>query len=235
MTTPSGWHALWKKKGTQVPAASTKRLADLIRADGFDSGPGDHSIDSWQAFSGRVIDRMNLMKKESVLEVGCGSGAFLWPIVQLGNRVFGVDYSHSLIKIATQAIPSGGFVTAEAQSLPLPSNLFDVTLTHSMLQYLPDLDSAKKAVEEMFRVSTAIGKVAILDVNDASKEALYLEERRALIKDYDEKYKSYPHQFYQKEWFYDLGRSLGVSVNIEHWPNPDYANSKFRFHVFLNC
>ena len=89
------WHTLWNKKGVQARQQPSLGLADLIAADGFDSGPGDFTVDSWRRFVQRIITHVGLKKADQCLEVGCGSGAFLWPLEQLGCAITGVDYSHS--------------------------------------------------------------------------------------------------------------------------------------------
>ena len=50
----------------------------LIRANGFDSGVGEVDIDRYTHFVNYHSELINLKPGESVFEVGCGSGAFLY-------------------------------------------------------------------------------------------------------------------------------------------------------------
>ena len=62
-------------------------------------------------------------EKASVLELGCGSGAFLFPLNELVKAsYFGLDYSPSLINIAKIALPKAHLVATEAKSSVFDAN-----------------------------------------------------------------------------------------------------------------
>ena len=125
-------------------------------------------------------------------------------------------------------------MVAEAQKIPLSSSGYHFVYAHSVFHYFPDLAYAEKALREMVRVRMPGGKVAVLDVNDAAKESLYIAQRRATIAHFEEKYRLHPHLFYPKAWFVNLAEQLGIKVEIVDWHNLEYANSSFRYHVFFD-
>jgi ubiquinone/menaquinone biosynthesis C-methylase UbiE len=229
------WQTLWQSKGHAAP--ETPALLDLIRADGFDSGAGDHTEDSWLAFAAMVIDRLGIGPGKSVLEVGCGAGAFLLPAHQRGARVFGIDYSPSLLRLAAHAIAPARFAAASADRLPFAAPLFDAIISHSVFQYFPDLAYAETVLSGMARLLKNNGKIAVLDVNDAAKQADYRRIRQGSLSAaaYAAKYRDYPHLFFAKSWFEDIARRLGLRATLEDQAIEGYGNSQLRYNVFLEC
>ena len=78
-----------------------------------------------------IADELNITPKDSLLEVGCGGGTFLYPFYQQGNPVTGIDYSANLVKIALAAMPQATISVGEAIDLPRESH-FDVVLSGSV-------------------------------------------------------------------------------------------------------
>ena len=227
------WHALWRTKGLTAPP--NPALFDLIKADGFDSGAGDHTEASWLSFSSLIIERLDLDAESTVLEVGCGAGAFLLPAYLEGIRVFGIDYSPSLVRVAARAMPSGRFAVATANRLPFATPCFDAIICHSVFQYFPDLSYAEKVLTEMVRLLKRGGRIAVLDVNDTAKQSDYLRIRQGKLSaaEYTKKYRGYPHLFFAKKWFADLAHRLDLTSTIEDQDIEGYANSWLRYNVFL--
>jgi len=231
----NNWKSIWDTKGQSVLDATRPGLRDLVREDGFDSGAGDFSVESWRSFSSEVYQRTSVNQGTQLLEVGCGCGAFLYPADALGASVFGVDYSHKLLSAAGKALPGGTFMQAEACALPYADNLFDAVISHSVFQYFGSSDYARRSIIEMVRVcKQADGCIAVLDVNDADKEEDFIRIRSGGmgVDAYSEKYADYPHRFYSKTWFADLLHQQGFEVEIVDQAIDGYQNSDFRFNVF---
>ena len=229
------WHQVWERKGTDLDLGNDAGLIDLIRANGFDHGPGAHTLESWVAFCKLAQKRLRLDVNSRVLDVGCGCGAFTYTAYQSDCDITGVDYSFALLRNAVVAMPEGNFLQAGAGELPFRDDHFDVTVCHSVFQYFPSEQYARTAVEEMCRVSRNIGgRLAILDINDEEKERLFYKVRRREYggADYDKKYKDFPHRFYARAWFERLFSEFGYRVEIYDQDIAGYANSEFRFNVF---
>ena len=235
MTGTNRWKSVWQGKGADLQSVSQPGLEDLIRADGFDSGAGDHTPESWLAFSDEVYATLDLKADDCILEVGCGSGAFLLPAYQRGVRVSGVDYSQSLLDIAARAMPGGRFTRAEAAQLPLSSDNYDVALSHSVFQYFDSADYALQCVQEMLRVLAPVGaRLGVLDVNDAARQDEFYRLRQEQLgaEDYADRYQDLPHRFYEKQWFREILEAAGFRVEIADQAIAGYGNSAFRFNVF---
>jgi len=233
--TENHWRKIWQSKGNDLPASQTVALEELIRADGFDSGAGDHCIESWSLFARQVYDKLKLGPDDRVLEVGCGGGAFLYLAREFCHSITGIDYSDSLIALARRAMPNGHFFQAEAANLPFDDNTFDLVLSHSVFQYFPSEDYARRSLAEMQRVlDNKNSRLAILDINDVAREDIFYSVRQARLnrENYQAKYSGLPHRFYEKQWFQETLVDAGFNVEIADQAIAGYGNSAFRFNVF---
>jgi ubiquinone/menaquinone biosynthesis C-methylase UbiE len=228
------WKNIWERKGDV--ASNHIELKNLIAIDGFDTGAGEFSVNSWLSFVKEIQERLNIRETKRVLEVGCGAGAFLFPMSNSNIEIFGIDYSISLVELCSKIMPSGIFKVAEAKSLPFEDLFFDVILSNSVFQYFESLNYAENVVNEMARLLNSAGHIALLDINDASKEYEYESIRRAKLGDdeYDRLYGSLTHQFYKKEWFEHIADHLNLKCIIMDQNIIGYENSKFRYNVFLS-
>ncbi len=229
----NNWKNIWKKKDR----VNSIILECLVKADGFDSVAGSLSVEDWEAYVGEFYNLIDLTEKDSVFEVGCGSGAFLFPHFLSGGVVGGIDYSSQLIDIAKGFMGSSRFSVCDAANLG-ESQVFDVVLSHSVFQYFSSLQMARNVVDCMIKKSNRV--VAVLDVNDESCYDIYHEKRIKKFLDeglsethYWEKYKNLDHLFYPKSFFEEIGDRNGLKVNIFPQENINYGNSELRFNVIF--
>jgi len=74
-----------------------------------------------------ITDLSNL----SICEIGCGSGGVLQEFLSFGGdpeKLFGIDLLYPRLTEAKYRLPRSGFVCADGQMLPFPSNSFDLVL-----------------------------------------------------------------------------------------------------------
>ena len=86
------WRDIWKNKVAQRDFSTLKpyaTLAELLRLNGFDSGSGTFYINDYLSFMQKLIKDARLNECESIFEVGCGSGAFLYGLQLERNKVEG--------------------------------------------------------------------------------------------------------------------------------------------------
>lgn len=230
------WKDVWdRRKIESINSSNNNILEALIKVDGFDTGMGDYSVNQWLELTKKQVERLNISKIDNVLEVGCGSGAFLYCINKYTNcSITGIDYSEALIDIANKNI-SGNFSVSEANKIPFSDCQFNIVLSHSVFQYFPSEEYAAQVLQEMYRVLRGSGKICIMDINDKSFEQSYYSDRRSLYKDpdeYDQKYNGYEHLFFEKNKFIELLSRAGF-VNIIMFKHdiPEYINSRFRFNI----
>ncbi len=82
------------------------------------------------------------LRKKNVLDLGCGYGRDGAYMAKRGARVFGVDESAALLRIAKKECPSGKFMRADFSNLPFYDNFFDATYSRYALQHTADLEPA---------------------------------------------------------------------------------------------
>ncbi|HRQ64542.1 MAG TPA: methyltransferase domain-containing protein [Xanthomonadaceae bacterium] len=112
-----------------------------------------------------LVDRAGLREGESVLDVGCGTGAatrFAAERTGPSGRVVGVDVNEGMIDVARSMPPVAGptieWVAKSAYELPFAAEQFDVVLCAQTLQFLQD---RPRALAEMRRVLKPGGRVAV--------------------------------------------------------------------------
>jgi SAM-dependent methyltransferase len=104
-----------------------------------------------------VFDHFRLSAGETVLEVGCGSGA-LWTQnldrLPADARITLTDFSPGMVAAARSALGSQSpftFQVAHAQALPFAPATFDVVIANHMLYHVPDIDTALRELRRVLR------------------------------------------------------------------------------------
>ncbi len=81
----TNWNDIWDKKTLNLDfdflESNTKSvLSQLLKLNGFDSKTGTFSIDNYLNFIKDIFNKADLNNCDSVYEVGCGAGAFLYAL-----------------------------------------------------------------------------------------------------------------------------------------------------------
>lgn len=207
-------------------------LEFLIEADGFNSGAGKIEKAAWLSYVSSVAEFAGLRENDSIFEVGCGSGAFLYEFYKKGHRVGGIDYSPSLIELAAFAMPNMDFGVREAfetESDPA----YDFVVANSVFQYFPSYEYAADTILKMYRKSDRI--VGILDLNDLAHEEEALRIRRGALTEgeYEKKYAGLNHLFYDRDFVSKVLAGQKASVRVYDQRIENYGNNKFRFNVVI--
>ena len=123
----------------------------------------------------RMVDVAGVAAGDTVLDVGCGTGALALVAgrrVGATGMVHGVDASPEMIAHATRRTAAAGlpvaFQVAPAQALPFPDAHFDVVLCTLVLHHLPG-PSRERSVREMRRVLRPGGRVLAVDFGAPSR------------------------------------------------------------------
>lgn len=224
------WKAIWCKR---EPGAASSPLQALIDLDGFDSGAGRIHEDAWRSYVLEIARRLKMAPGDSVLEVGCGSGAFLLPLREAGLRVAGIDYSAMLVAAARAAIPDGDFRDAEAVDLVAAPRSYDFVVANSVFHYFADADYADRVLSAM--LTAADRAVAVLELPDFERRAEAEATRRALLSEheYQVKYANLAHLYYRRDFFRNAAHQLGFTADIFDQSINGYAQNAYRFNCVL--
>lgn len=226
-----GWDAVWESRPTDLSGGSVLRA--LLVADGRDTPFGQIGDEAWLAFVRRVAVRLGIGRGDSVCDVGCGAGAFLYELHRMGCTVSGVDRSASLIDCAGRAMSEGEFVVADAAALP-PEPAVDAVVSCDAFLYFPSTEYAERVVDAM--VAKARRAVAVLGVPDAAAKDEALARRRELAgsdEAYDARYRGLDHLYLERDWLAGRMAAAGlVDVTVEAQGIDGDENATFRFNCF---
>jgi ubiquinone/menaquinone biosynthesis C-methylase UbiE len=227
------WKEVWEKKGDSVK--ENFELHDLLAIDGYDTATSNVNTEDWMNYVNAIKTRLKISTSQNVCEIGCGAGAFIFPLYNQGLRIWGVDYAKNLIRICKKVMPCGSFAAAEAKAIPFPSSQFDAVMSCGVFIYFPNLEYSESAIHEMARLLKPDGRAAILELNDAAKKDKYESIKRQKLGDaeYERLYKNHCHQFYDKAWFEQVANRYHLRCEIEEQTLSGYANAEFRFNVFF--
>lgn len=134
-------------------------------SDTYDKSPG-HMIgtqeekDAWK----RELSQNLLQSPQTILDVGCGTGAMGLLFAEMGHYVTGVDLSEAMMAKARQKADaqklSIDLRTGDAEHLSFNEGTFDVVVNRHLLWTLPHPEVALK---EWHRVLKTGGMVLIID------------------------------------------------------------------------
>lgn len=99
------------------------------------------------------LEILNQYNFESILDVGCGKGAFTHLLKQKNNSVLGVDISETAIKKAKAKFPKVNFQVLKANEILSLNEKFDLAVVMEILSYL---ETWKEFIGEISKMSTYI-------------------------------------------------------------------------------
>ncbi|MBA4369406.1 MAG: class I SAM-dependent methyltransferase [Desulfobacterium sp.] len=98
-----------------------------------------------------MIDMLRPLKRESVLDIGCGTGASLLPLIEMDLDTTGIDPSPYMLDIAYKKVKNrANLYRGVAEDLPFEDNSFNYACLFTSLEFV---DDPRKALEEACRVA----------------------------------------------------------------------------------
>lgn len=150
-----------------LSASSPGRFGDWItdRRARRPSGAGSRKVYAnpvyhWPNFLA-ILDVLQLRPDDSLVEVGCGGGAFLHETLKSGCKASAIDHSVDMVRLATRTNHSSvaaGHLRVElgdAEKLPYPSGKFTCAVMTGVLPFVPN---PADAFAEVFRVLRSGGR-----------------------------------------------------------------------------
>lgn len=224
------WKEIWNRR--TGPCEWNGDLDDLINLDGFDTGAGRIDVADWRIYVERIAEKLGIKNNDTVFEVGCGAGAFLYALRErFSIAVGGIDYADGLIAAANHAIPDGEFKVMEAKAIyTFPE--YDYVIANSVFHYF-HFEYAAEVMERM--INKAKIAVAVMEIPDVTTK----EESEALRRDimstdeYERKYKGLEHTYYAGDWFKEQAKARGFTCELFGGCVPNYAQNRFRFSCII--
>ena len=120
----------------------------------------DETIGLMNALDDWIFIKNLPLKRQRVLDIGCGSGHLLQLMSRYFKYLYGIDNSEEMIKKAKKNLKKASFCCQDANFLPYPREYFDYVISHTAFHHL----KKEKALEEARRVLKKGGKLLIVDV-----------------------------------------------------------------------
>lgn len=99
---------------------------------------------------------------KTILEAGCGTGRWLNSLNKLNKKLFGLDFSIQMLRIAKSETSETELVNADACYLPFNDNSFDMIFCINAIHHFPD---KQKFFSEVNRCITPNGILCIYGVD----------------------------------------------------------------------
>jgi SAM-dependent methyltransferase len=234
MTASAQWETIWNARPFE---GADYGLTNLIHYDGFDTGFGAIPEDSWTTYVQNILRTLGYRAGDSILDVGCGSGAFLKCISPRPGRAVGVDYSQPHLDVAAKALGDGyefhRMAAIDIHAIPGP---FRFVVCNSVFQYLPDHEYAETVLAHMLTLCEPGGTVAVLDLIDAafSEEIQQQRIRELGPAKYEELYGHLRHLAFERRHPIALPPApRDLEVTVEPQDIVGYANGRYRFNLFV--
>ena len=227
------WQRVWESRELLVDDTTTV-LEKLIALDGFDTPLGRMNESDWIEYGRLLASRIGVIQTDSLFELGCGSGAFLYPFMLKGHKVAGLDFSKSLINAAIRAFPEfkGQLLLLEAIDCPVEPK-FDIVLANHVFHYFPSMNYAEAVLEQMVRktkrsvIITALPDITLRAQSELARRGLLAEEQ------YNKKYEGLEILYFNKLFFSDFASRYQLDCHFQIHNMPGFAQNKFRFDCIL--
>jgi ubiquinone/menaquinone biosynthesis C-methylase UbiE len=106
-------------------------------------------------FADRLIELAQPRPGDRALDVACGTGIVARRVAVRVRRVVGLDVNPGMVEVARAAGPSIEWLAADAVTMPVPDESFDLVLCQQGVQHLPDRAAG---LREMRRVLAPGGR-----------------------------------------------------------------------------
>ena len=229
----NNWHRVWSNRKLRESGEGSV-LEKLISIDGFDSPLGLMEETHWRNYIDMFAQRSGIINSDSIFEVGCGGGAFLYPFYESGHKVSGIDYSGELILVSQSVMPDRkDFLNVTEATCLRNDPREDVVIATHVINYFPTLAYSFEVLTTMSLQAKNIFTVSALPDAQLSKGSK--EVRRGLLTndEYELKYKGLEILYYEKSWFERLASSNGFIAQFFDHNMPGFAQNPYRYDCVM--
>jgi SAM-dependent methyltransferase len=128
------------------------------------------------------------MKVERYLDAACGTGRFLKEGQSIAHVAVGLDFARNMLKMAKSNVVGGCLIQGDLSSLPLRTEVFDMSTCVLTLKLLTPVENFMRGVSELTRVMKRDGEIFIIeDVRKKRMETkdLILHTARQIVETFD--------------------------------------------------
>ncbi len=146
------WQKLYEYKYGELTVPTTPPLHNFLGWHSSYTGlpiPNDE-MQNWVA---HTLERLQALKPQRVLEIGCGTGLLLWRLAPQCSEYIGTDFSQAVIEyLRYWQTQLSGFEHVQLlhqeanQFSSLGTQQFDTIIINSVVQYFPSLDYLQQVI-----------------------------------------------------------------------------------------
>jgi len=127
-----------------------------------------------------ALDRLNIKRGETVLEVGFGTGHCLKRMAELvgeNGKVYGIDISSGMLEVTKQRLEEAGLLDRvelyceDALKMPYEDNKFDAVFMSFTLE-LFDMPEISKVLSEIKRILKQNGRLGVLSMSKEDGDSI---------------------------------------------------------------
>jgi SAM-dependent methyltransferase len=93
---------------------------------------------------------------DRVLDIGCGTGAFLRLAADRGAEVFGLDASEALLDVARERVPGADLRVGAMEALPYPDDAFDLVTGFNSFFFADDIVAALREARRVAKPGATV-------------------------------------------------------------------------------
>jgi 2-polyprenyl-3-methyl-5-hydroxy-6-metoxy-1,4-benzoquinol methylase len=159
---------------------------------------------------------------KSVLDIGCGSGDFVFEFAQRQARVVGFDLSNEVVEATRQRFElydNVEIVCMSVENTHLPEQSFDLITSITVLQHIPSDQQLLKSLQNLFGLLKPDGYLLLLETVVSEAEKSHQEHL------------FYLNQKTRREWIELFDRAHFVLVREESYPQFALAALQYAKHA----
>jgi cyclopropane fatty-acyl-phospholipid synthase-like methyltransferase len=221
------WNEIWKNRKVEFDSLD---YSNLLKLNGYDGPQSNLTPQNLNLAHKIYAEKMNLKPNQSIFEVGCGAGSFLYNWYNSGHKVGGCDISKNLLECTKKILPRGEWYLASDSEFEKEPK-WDHLVSFGVCMYLTPRE-VLNLIDRM--INKANFSVSLFEISDLDKMIDCEKERRRMIPNYEVKYKDLNHFYHSKNDISEHLNKLGLNYTIYDQYIPGYENSKWRFNVTIN-
>lgn len=113
----------------------------------------------------KIYSPVPCKEKGKILDIGCGSGSYIYTLKKYGWDVYGLDISSKSVNFARSQLKLPNVFAGTIESKRFPDEFFNVILLKHVIEHLPD---PRSSLKEIYRILKKDGLLLIITPNVSS-------------------------------------------------------------------
>lgn len=158
----------WAKSAGKDYAQKQWLLSKWELFEGIDWPPEKNKI-----MINSIVAGLKLDQSKNLVDLGCGGGWILQNLKNHAGKIYGLDFSTEMLKLASSACPDETFIGGEIGQLPFKPKVFDRALAYYVFLNFTDDRYVERSLLEIFRVLKSGGRALIGQLPDTERSRDY--------------------------------------------------------------